>query len=79
MLDCWKENPDERPSFEQLKSTLETMMTVDTPYYDFTKHDEAKAYYNEAYADSEWTRSSLATKVCKRYARRGQMALKWVI
>ena len=57
MLDCWKENPDERPSFEQLKTTLETMMTVDTPYYDFNKHDETKAYYNEAYSDSAETSS----------------------
>ncbi|KAL9987753.1 hypothetical protein ACROYT_G002109 [Oculina patagonica] len=53
MLDCWKEDPDERPSFKQLISTLETMMTADTPYHDFNKHDEAKACYNEAYCDSD--------------------------
>ncbi|XP_078357420.1 uncharacterized protein LOC144642321 isoform X2 [Oculina patagonica] len=53
MLDCWKLDPDERPSFEQLISILETMMTEDTPYHDFNKHDEAKACYNEAYCDSD--------------------------
>ena len=43
MLDCWKGAPDERPSFEQLVSTLETMMTAGTPYYDFDKLDETNA------------------------------------
>ncbi|XP_078344448.1 uncharacterized protein LOC144630040 [Oculina patagonica] len=53
MLDCWKEDPEERPSFEQLISTLETMMTVDTPYYDFEKLDETKACYSEAKPESD--------------------------
>jgi len=34
MLDCWKHDPDKRPTFAQLISTLEKMMTADTPYYD---------------------------------------------
>ncbi|KAL9987774.1 hypothetical protein ACROYT_G002132 [Oculina patagonica] len=38
MSDCWKENPDERPTFEQLILTLETMMTRDSPYFDFEKY-----------------------------------------
>ena len=35
MLDCWKEEPNERPSFEQLIPKLETMMTKDNPYFDW--------------------------------------------
>ncbi|KAL9987755.1 hypothetical protein ACROYT_G002111 [Oculina patagonica] len=54
MLDCWKEDPDERPSFEQVISTLETMMTADTPYHDFGKLDESKTCYSErAQPDSD--------------------------
>ncbi|KAJ7323431.1 hypothetical protein OS493_031628 [Desmophyllum pertusum] len=40
MSDCWKEDPDERPTFEQLISTLENMMTKNTPYFDFDKLKE---------------------------------------
>ena len=54
MLDCWKKDPDERPSFGQLISTLERMMTADTPYHDFDKLDETKACYSEqAQPDSD--------------------------
>ena len=53
MLDCWKEAPDERPSFEQLVSTLETLMTAGTPYYDFEKLDETNACYSEAQPGSD--------------------------
>ena len=37
MSDCWRDNPDDRPTFEQLISTLEEMMTRDTPYFDPNK------------------------------------------
>ena len=37
MLDCWKEDPEERPSFEQLLTRMEEMMTRDAPYFDFNK------------------------------------------
>ncbi|XP_078358616.1 uncharacterized protein LOC144643290 isoform X2 [Oculina patagonica] len=47
MLDCWKEDPDKRPSFEQLITTLENMMTAGTPYHDFGKLDESKECYSE--------------------------------
>ena len=43
MLDCWKEEPDERPSFEQLISALETMMEKDTPYFDWNTDNEVYA------------------------------------
>ena len=60
MSDCWKEEPGERPSFEQLISKLEAMMTNATDYYDCDKLDEA--YYNEANSDSDET-GSLDTKL----------------
>ena len=41
MLDCWKEDPNERPSFDQLLSRMETMMTKDTPYLDLKEDVEA--------------------------------------
>ena len=53
MSDCWKEEPDERPSFEQLISTLEQMMTKSNDYYDFDKLDETQPYYMEADSDSD--------------------------
>ena len=43
MLDCWKEEPDERPSFEQLIPKLETMMTKDNPYFDWDGDNESDA------------------------------------
>ena len=63
MLDCWKEGPDERPTFEQLIVTLEQMMTTDTPYFDLEKLDESEAYYNEGFSDSNETSGSLDTKL----------------
>lgn len=43
MSSCWKENPEERPTFDQLTTTLENMMTKDCPYFDFNKFKEASA------------------------------------
>ena len=63
MLDCWKEVPDERPTFEQLIVQLEQMMTTDTPYIDLEKLDESEAYYNEEFSDSNETSSSIHTKL----------------
>ena len=63
MLDCWKEVPDERPTFEQLILQLELMMTIDTPYFDFEKLDETEAYYNEAFSDSNESNGNLDTKL----------------
>lgn len=50
MMDCWKDDPNERPSFSQLILILEEMMTVDTPYYDFTLLDVSQACYSVASA-----------------------------
>lgn len=63
MSDCWKEVPDERPTFEQLIIQLEEMMTKDTPYFYFEKLDETEAYYNEAIFNSNETSGSLDTKL----------------
>ena len=63
MSDCWKEVPDERPTFEQLIVQLEKMMTKDTPYFYFEKLDETEAYYNEAFFNSNETSGSLDTKL----------------
>ncbi|PFX16936.1 Proto-oncogene tyrosine-protein kinase receptor Ret [Stylophora pistillata] len=41
MLYCWKEDPNERPSFDQLLSRIETMMTKETPYLDLEEDGEA--------------------------------------
>ena len=63
MSDCWKEVPDERPTFGQLIIQLEEMMTKDSPYFDFEKLDETEPYYNEAFSNSNETSGSLDTKL----------------
>ena len=45
MTDCWKQNPDERPSFKELVEMLENLMLQDVGYFDFTLLDETKDYY----------------------------------
>ena len=47
MLDCWNENPTERPTFDQVTKLLEKMLMKDTPYFEPEKLDESKAYYSE--------------------------------
>lgn len=39
-LDCWKAEPEERPSFEQLITRMDDMMTQDTPYVYLNKDYE---------------------------------------
>ena len=54
MLDCWKEEPSERPTFESATKSLEQMLQEDTPYLDFESLDESKAYYcNEKLSDED--------------------------
>ena len=45
MMDCWMENPDDRPNFTQIRESLEEMMQKDNPYLDFSVLDESKDYY----------------------------------
>lgn len=51
MLDCWKEEPDERPSFEQLIPKLEKMLKKDNPYFDWDGDNESDA--SEAKPESD--------------------------
>lgn len=46
MTECWTEEPATRPSFSQLVEKLELIISKDTPYIDFSKHDESNSYYN---------------------------------
>ena len=45
MTDCWKQNPDNRPSFKELVEMLENLMLQDVEYFDFNLLDETKDYY----------------------------------
>lgn len=47
MLECWKEEPSERPTFDDITTSLEKMLMIDAPYLDLELLDESKAYYNE--------------------------------
>ncbi|XP_032232629.2 uncharacterized protein LOC5507990 [Nematostella vectensis] len=46
MLSCWKDKPEDRPTFENLRSTLEDLMMRDNPYFDPSAVDESRDYYN---------------------------------
>lgn len=46
MTDCWKATPESRPTFTQIRESLETIMQKDNPYLDLTAVDETCAYYN---------------------------------
>ena len=45
MLDCWKQDQDERPSFQELFERLEQLMLQEVEYFDFNKMDQSKDYY----------------------------------
>ena len=45
MTDCWKQNPEERPSFDDLAGRVEQLLLQENSYFDFNKVDESKAYY----------------------------------
>ena len=46
MLECWKTDRDERPSFQELVERLEELMLQEVDYFDFNKVDESKDYYH---------------------------------
>ena len=46
MLDCWKQDQGERPSFQELVKSLEELMLQEVEYFDFDKVDESRDYYN---------------------------------
>ena len=45
MTDCWKYDPDERPTFPELVERLEELMLKEVDYHTFDKLDESKACY----------------------------------
>ena len=45
MMECWKQHPNERPSFQELVERLEGAMTEQVEYLDLKQLDETKAYY----------------------------------
>ena len=53
MLDCWRVDPEERPSFEQLMTRMEEMMTRDTPYFDLNEDYESDASNTETKPESD--------------------------
>jgi len=61
VLECWKEDPSERPTFDQATKSLERMMVEDTPYFDPELVDESKAYYNEVFEEDDTAPSAVAT------------------
>ena len=44
MQNCWHEVPTKRPTFTELKSTLEQLMSQDTPYIEMAV-DKNQEYY----------------------------------
>lgn len=46
MVECWLENPFDRPTFTLIRERLEEMMQKDNPYLDFSVLDESRDYYN---------------------------------
>ena len=44
MRNCWHEVPTKRPTFTELKSTLEHLLSQETPYIELTI-DQSQEYY----------------------------------
>ena len=57
-MDCWKQDPDERPSFQELYERLEQNMLQNLEYLDFDKVDESKDYYQV----QEWMTANIDGK-----------------
>ena len=45
MLACWNEVPKERPTFSDLRETIEGLMNESEGYIDFDEIDEDNIYY----------------------------------
>ena len=52
MHDCWQDNPENRPTFTQIRETMETIMQKDNPYLDLTVVEESHIEYNVQCFDS---------------------------
>ena len=52
MHDCWQDNPENRPTFTQIRETLETIMQKDNPYLDLTAVEQSHVEYNVRCFDS---------------------------
>ena len=52
MQECWQDNPENRPTFTQIRESLETIMQKNNPYLDLTAVDESQAEYNVQSSDS---------------------------
>ena len=55
VLDCWREDPRERPTFDQATKILEKMMMVGNTYLNLDLVDESKAYYKEHVGEEKTT------------------------
>jgi hypothetical protein len=45
MIQCWKDNPSDRPKFTELRQQFEHILQEDNPYMDFSTLDNNKDYY----------------------------------
>ena len=63
MLECWHEDPKDRPTFSQLRSKFSTLIlaNVDNPYM-ILEVDDAKAYYNITEEESSEQRESASSE-----------------
>jgi hypothetical protein len=46
MMNCWKEKPEDRPTFVNIRDKFEEMMMRENPYFDPSSVDESCDYYN---------------------------------
>ena len=46
MQDCWLENPNDRPTFTDLRSQFDALLTKDNPYIQFENINAHMPYYN---------------------------------
>ena len=53
MVSCWKENPDERPSFKELSSKLERFLQSNANYLDLSPNIVNNGSYLEPIATSK--------------------------